>query len=63
MAFVENNFGYSTAAASHEILHLVLEEEGYDKACYSDLVHENQFRYELKEMGGNKHAVLKKFDC
>jgi hypothetical protein len=63
LAFVENNFGYSTAAASHEILHLVLEEEGYEKECYSDMVHENQFRYELKEMGGSKHAVLKKFDC
>lgn len=63
MAFVENNFEYSTAAISHEILHLVLEEQGYERSCYADKVHENQFKYELKEMGGNKHAVLKKFDC
>jgi hypothetical protein len=64
MAFVENNFEYSTAAVSHEILYLVLEEQGHYRSCYySDKVHENQFRYELKEMGKNKHPVLKKFDC
>ena len=62
MAFVENNFEYSTAAISHEVLHLVLEEQGHDRSCYADKVHEHQFKYELKEMGGNKHAVLKKFD-
>jgi hypothetical protein len=63
VAFVENNFEYSTAALSHEILHLVLEEEGYDKDCYVDLVHENQLRYELIQMGENKRPVIKKFDC
>lgn len=63
LAFVENNFEYSTAAVSHEILHLVLEEEGHGKSCYVDAVHENQSRYELKEMGKNNHPVIKKFDC
>jgi hypothetical protein len=63
MAFVENNFEYSTGTVSHELLHLVLEEQGYDKRCYVDMVHENQFRHELKEMGKNMHPILKKFDC
>lgn len=63
MAFVENSFEYSTATVSHELLHLVLEEQGYEKSCYVDKVHENQLKYELKEMGGSKHPVLKKFDC
>ncbi|MEW6603730.1 MAG: hypothetical protein AB1351_03455 [Thermoproteota archaeon] len=63
LAFVKNNFEYSTAAVSHETLHLVLEEKGHGKSCYVDAVHENQFRYELKEMGKNKHPVIKKFDC
>lgn len=63
IAFVENNFEYSTAATSHEILHLLLEAEGHEKSCYVDAVHENQFRYELKEMGKNKHPIIKKFDC
>jgi hypothetical protein len=63
VAFVENNFEYSTAALSHEILHLVLEEEGHDKGCYVDLVHENQLRYELIQMDKNKWPVIKNFDC
>jgi hypothetical protein len=63
LAFVKNNFEYSTAATSHEILHLVLEAEGYEKSCYADAVHENQFKYELEDMGGNKYPVMKKFDC
>lgn len=44
------------------ILHLVLEEQRNEKSCYVDMVHENQFRYELKEMGENKRPVIKKFD-
>jgi hypothetical protein len=63
VAFVENNFGYSTASLSHEILHLVLEEEGHKKSCYVDLVHENQLKYELMQMDDNKRPVIKKFDC
>lgn len=63
LAFVENNFEYSTAAISHEILHLVLEAEGHGKDCYVDMVHESQFKYELKQMGKNKHPIIKKFDC
>jgi hypothetical protein len=62
LAFVENNFEYSTAAVSHELLHLVLEERGYEKSCYVDKVHENQFRYALTEMGENKKPI-KRFDC
>lgn len=63
MAFAENNFEYSTAATSHEILHLVLEAERHEKSCYVDAVHESQFKYELNEMGKNKHPIIKKFDC
>ena len=64
MAFVENNFGYSTGTLSHEILHLVLEEEGHEKSCYVNKVHRNQFNYEMKEMGeGGKYPVVKKFEC
>lgn len=63
LAFVKNNFGYSTGTLSHELLHLVLEEQGYEKSCYVDKVHENQFKYELKEIGENMRPVIKKFDC
>lgn len=63
MAFVDNNFEYSTAPLSHEILHLVLEEEGHDKGCYVDMVHENQLKYDLLQMGENKLPVIKRFDC
>lgn len=63
LAFVHNNFGYSTGTLSHELLHLVLEEQGQGKDCYVDKVHENQFRYALKEIGENMRPVIKKFDC
>jgi hypothetical protein len=63
LAFVENNFEYSTAALSHEILHLILEEEGHGKRCYVDLVHENQLRYEMIQMRENKRPVIKNFNC
>lgn len=63
LAFAENNFEYSTSTLSHELLHLVLEEQGYKKSCFVDKVHENQFKYELKEIGGNMRPVVKKFDC
>jgi hypothetical protein len=63
VVFVENNFGYSTAALSHEILHRVLEEEDHDKGCFVDMVHENQLKYELTQVGDNKCPVIKKFDC
>ena len=63
MAFVENNFEYSTATVSHELLHLVLEEQGHEKSCYVDEVHENQLKYALIEMGGNKRPILDRFDC
>jgi hypothetical protein len=63
LTFVENNFGYSTGNLSHELLHLVLEEQGHEKSCYVDMVHENQFKYRLKQMGDNMRPVVKKFDC
>jgi hypothetical protein len=63
IAFVENNFGYSTGTLSHELLHLVLEEQGHEKGCYVDSVHENQFKCELKQIGDNMRPVIKKFDC
>lgn len=60
LAFVENNFGYSTASLSHEILHLVLEEQEHEKSRYVDMVHENQLKYELMQMCDNKRPVIKK---
>lgn len=51
VAFVENDFEYSTGTLSHELFHLGLEELGCKKSCYVDKVHENQFRYEMIEMG------------
>lgn len=65
MAFVKNNMDYSTGNLSHEVLHLALEEEGYDKACYADKVHENQHLFVMEKMGssGNSYPILKKFDC
>ena len=63
MAFVQNNFEYSTGTLSHEILHLVLEEEGHKKGCYVNKVHRNQFNYEMKEMAGGMYPVVKKFEC
>lgn len=53
----------TTAAVSHKLLHLVLEDRGHEKSCYVDEVHENQFRYALMEMGGNKRPILERFDC
>lgn len=65
IAFVKNNFEYSTGTLSHEMLHLVLEEKGYEESCYVDKVHENQFTYSLKESSywRGKHPVVAKFDC
>ena len=65
IGFVKNNYYYSTSVLNHEILHLVLEEEGYPMSCYVDKVHENQFNFVLKEMGpnGEKYPLIKKFDC
>ena len=65
VAFVKNNMEYSTGNLSHEVLHLALEEEGYDKACYADKVHENQHLFAMEKMGpsGNSYPIVKKFDC
>jgi hypothetical protein len=64
MAFVKNNYEYSTATISHEILHLVLEEQGYDKECYVEQVHENQFSFAMMQMGSyNKFPLVNKFEC
>lgn len=52
-----------TGTLSHELLHLVLEEQGQKKSCYVDRVHENQFEYELKEIGKNVRPAIKKFNC
>jgi hypothetical protein len=63
IAFVRNNYAYSTGTLSHEILHLVLEEEGYPTSCYVDKVHENQFNFSLKEMGDGEYPIVNRFDC
>jgi hypothetical protein len=63
IAFVRNNYAYSTATLSHEVLHLVLEEEGYPQSCYVDRVHENQFSFSLKEMGDGEYPIVNRFDC
>lgn len=65
IGFVKNNYYDSTAALNHEILHLVLEENGYPKSCYIDKVHRSQFNLVLKEIGpnGEKYSLIEKFDC
>jgi hypothetical protein len=63
LAFVQNNFEYSAGTLSHELLHLVLEQQAHEKNCYVDLVHENQFKYGLKQIGNNMRPVIKKFYC
>ena len=60
---MQNNFEYNTGTLSHEILHLVLEEEGHEKGCYVNKVHRNQFNYEMKEMAGGVYPIVKKFEC
>jgi hypothetical protein len=63
IAFVRNNYFYSTGTLSHEILHLVLKEEGYPKSCYVDKVHENQFKFSLKQIGDQDYPIIAKFNC
>lgn len=64
MAFVKNNMEYSTGNLSHEVLHLALEEQGYDKSCYADKVHENQHLFAMEKMGSRgSYPIVKKFDC
>ena len=66
LAFVQNNFEYSTSTLSHEILHLALKEQGHEKACYVDKVHENQYLFSLKRINNDTKGVfpiIKKFGC
>ena len=63
IAFVRNNYFYSTGTLSHEILHLVLEEKGYSKSCFVDKVHENQFKFILRQIGNQDYPIINKFNC
>lgn len=66
LAFVKNKFEYSTSTLSHEILHLVLEEEGYERSCYVDKVHENQYLFSIKKTSDSNarfFPIIHKFDC
>ncbi len=76
IAFVRSDLFYTTKSLSHEILHLVLEEEGYPKGCYIDKVHENHFKPSLGKVAKDDedndnnymrsayyYQIIARFDC
>lgn len=60
IALVRNNYQYSIAPVSHEILHLALQEDDYSPECYLYKLHEMQFRYILTPSG---YPIIQKFGC
>jgi hypothetical protein len=57
---VDYNYYETTKTVSHETLHLVLEERGYEKSCYVDKVHENA--YSLARHDDNI-MIIAHFEC
>lgn len=60
LALVRNNYHYSTGTISHEMLHLVLEEQGKSRACFHDAVHDHQYDYKINLPS---YSIINKFEC
>lgn len=69
IAFVQSKPNGRTLSetTSHEILHLVLEEQGYDKSCYSNKVHRFAYREPLavyvEHWIFNHVEIVSRFSC
>lgn len=69
IAFVQSKPNGRTLSetTSHEILHLVLEEQGYDKDCYSQKVHKYAYREPLAAYSThwifNHVEIVSRFSC
>lgn len=65
IAFVRSDTFYTVKALNHEILHLVLEEEGHPDWCYIDKVHEGQSNLSVNNVVENGHVyrLIGKFEC
>lgn len=57
---VDFNYRETAKTVSHETLHLILEERGYEKSCYADKVHENAYSFSRHD--GNI-MIIKHFEC